>query len=101
MGLSQTEMVELLVVSMRTVQNWEGNINKIPEVVFLFLKYSLDNFTKSEILDYLLENRKEFLKETVKMELVMDVFVNMDQRKKIEETNKMVVKIENMIKLKE
>ena len=55
-------------------------------------KTSINELGKDVILDYLLENRYEFLK-LKKMEVIMDVFTNLDQKAKVDETNKNLEKI--------
>lgn len=70
----------------------------IDKEMFSTEKYSLDDFSKSEILDYLLENRKEFMVETKKIDLVLEVLSTMDQRMKIEQTNAVISELKELLK---
>ena len=42
-GLTQKAFAELLGMPKRTVENWEGNVNKCPEYLLRLIEYYLKN----------------------------------------------------------
>jgi transcriptional regulator with XRE-family HTH domain len=59
-------------------------------------KNEISDFKNNEILDYVLENRYEFHKSK-KMDLVIEVFTNIEQRSKIELANKKLEEVVNLV----
>lgn len=42
-GLTQKAFAELLGMSKRTIENWEGDVNKCPEYLLRLIEYYLKN----------------------------------------------------------
>ena len=45
-GMNQTQFAKYFDIPLRTVQNWEGNINKCPEYLLKLMQYKLNNENK-------------------------------------------------------
>ncbi|CAL2108673.1 hypothetical protein T190115A13A_90019 [Tenacibaculum sp. 190524A02b] len=62
---------------------------------------SLDDFNKSDILDYILEKRKEFLmEEREKINLLIDVFATVEQNLELNKVNQQIEELKQLIKAK-
>lgn len=62
-------------------------------------KNSLNDYSYSEVLDYLLEKRNDIVeKEKEKLELTFDVFGTIYQKNKIDEVNDKVEELKDLIK---
>ena len=42
-GMNQTQFAKYFEIPLRTVQNWEGGINKCPEYLLKLMQYKLEN----------------------------------------------------------
>ena len=87
MKLSQTKLGELVGVKLRTVQNWEADVNNIPDSVVKLLSNYTDNahnkedvlglskegvsFSDMEVVDWVAENFDSLRKNNKYFDLVM------------------------------
>ena len=61
-GMTQIQFADYFEIPYRTVQNWEGGVNKCPEYLLNLMEYRLKNESK-DTPDYVIHNRNEDMKE--------------------------------------
>lgn len=66
-GMTQKQFADYFEIPHRTVQNWEGNVNKCPEYLLKLMEHRLKNESKETHLPSVIHNRNKDMKSLHKM----------------------------------